>query len=227
MAETEIHDPLLHQLREERLLTAQQVEDITDEHERTGKPVRQLLIDLGLLTEEQILGVISRVLGARQIRLRDLDILPDVIRAAPVSVVRMYNMVPVETGPNSVVLATSDLPSPEVTDELQFVLTRDISFVIASEEDIKSQINRFYGEESESVTEMLSALENDLENAGDEIAVKGGDDISALAQAANATPVVRFVNLVMYQAVQNRASDIHFEPFETEFKIRYRVDGAL
>jgi type IV pilus assembly protein PilB len=99
--------------------------------------------------------------------------------------------------------------------------------VVMPEEDIKSQIIRFYGEESESVTEMLSALENDLENAGDVIEVKGGDDISLLAQAASSTPVVRFVNLVLYQAVQNRASDIHFEPFETEFKIRYRVDGAL
>jgi type IV pilus assembly protein PilB len=227
MADNEIHDPLLQQLRDERLLTPQQVEDITDEHERTGKPVRQLLMDLGLLNEEQILGVVSRVLGVRQVHLRDLDIQPDVIRAAPVSVVRMYNMVPIEIGPNSVVLATSDLPSTEVTDELQFVLTRDVSFVIMSEEDIKSQIARFYGDESESVTDMLSALESDLESAGDVIEVKGGDDISVLAQAANATPVVRFVNLVLYQAVQNRASDVHFEPFENEFKIRYRVDGAL
>ena len=227
MADNEIHDPLLQQLRDERLLTPQQVEDITDEHERTGKAVRQLLMDLGLLNEEQILGVVSRVLGVRQVRLHDLDIQPDVIRAAPVSVVRMYNMVPIEIGPNSVVLATSDLPSTEVTDELQFVLTRDVSFVIMSEEDIKSQIARFYGDESESVTDMLSALESDLESAGDVIEVKGGDDISVLAQAANATPVVRFVNLVLYQAVQNRASDVHFEPFENEFKIRYRVDGAL
>ena len=227
MADTEIHDPLLQQLRDERLLTPQQIEDITDEHERTGKPVRQLLIDLGLLNEEQILGVVARVLGVRQVRLRDLDILPDVIHSTPVSVVRMYNMVPVEVGPNSIVLATSDLPSTEATDELQFVLTRDVSFVIMGEEDIKTQINRFYGEESESVTDMLSALESDLENAGDEIDIKGGDDISSLSQAANATPVVRFVNLVLYQAVQNRASDVHFEPFETEFKIRYRVDGAL
>ncbi|MCX7005647.1 MAG: pilus assembly protein PilB, partial [Kiritimatiellaeota bacterium] len=130
MAETEIHDPLLQQLRDERLLTPQQVEDITDEHERTGKPVRQLLMDLGLLTEDQILGVIARVLGVRKVRLRDLDILPDVIRAVPVSVVRMYNMIPVETGPNSVVLATSELPSTEVNDELQFVLTRDVAFVV-------------------------------------------------------------------------------------------------
>ena len=227
MADSEIHDPLLQQLRDERLLTPQQVEDITDEHERTGKSVRQLLIDLGLLTEDQILGVISRVLGVPKVRLHDLDIQPEVIRAAPVSVVRMYNMVPVEIGPNSVTLATCDLPSTEATDELQFVLTRDVNFVIMAEEDIKTQISRFYGEESESVTDMLSALENDLENAGDEIEVKGGDDISVLAQAASSTPVVRFVNLVLYQAVQNRASDIHFEPFETEFKIRYRVDGAL
>ena len=227
MADAELHDPLLQQLRDEHLLTAEQAEDITDEHERTGKAVRQLLADLGVLTEEQLLGVIARMLGTRVVRLRDLNIQGDTIRSVPVSVVRMYNMVPVATGPNAVTLATNDLPSTEVMDELQFVLTRDISFVIASEEDIKNQVIRHYGEESESVTEMLSALESDLENAGDLIDVKSADDITQITQAANATPVVRFVNLVLYQAVQNRASDIHFEPFETEFKIRYRVDGAL
>ncbi|TAN37893.1 MAG: pilus assembly protein PilB [Verrucomicrobia bacterium] len=227
MADAELHDPLLLQLREERLLSAQQAEDITDEHERTGKSVRQLLADLGVLTEEQLLGVIARMLGTRVVRLRDLDIQMPTIQSVPVSVVRMYSMVPVETGPNAVTLATSELPSTEVMDELQFVLTRDVSFVVAPEEDIKNQITRHYGEESESVTEMLSALESDLESAGDTIDIKSADDITQITQAANATPVVRFVNLVLYQAVQNRASDIHFEPFENEFKIRYRVDGAL
>jgi type IV pilus assembly protein PilB len=227
MAEAELHDPLLQQLREERLLTAQQAEDITDEHERTGKAVRQLLADLGVLTDAQLLEVIARMLGTRVVRLPDLDIQPDTLHAVPVSVVRMYNMVPVETGPNAVTLATSQLPSTEVMDELQFVLTRDVAFVVASEEDVKNQIARHYSEESESVTDMLSALESDLESAGEAIDIKGSDDLTQITQAANATPVVRFVNLVLYQAVQNRASDIHFEPFENEFKIRYRVDGAL
>jgi type IV pilus assembly protein PilB len=135
--------------------------------------------------------------------------------------------VPVQVDNNSVVFATYDLPSPEVVDELAFVLTRDVSFVVAREEDIKAFLGQFYGDDSESVTEMLSALESELENVGTVAAGKKGDDTIELEAAANQTPVIRFVNLILYQAVKDRASDIHFEPFENEFKIRYRVDGAL
>jgi type IV pilus assembly protein PilB len=140
----------------------------------------------------------------------------------------MYNVVPVAADQHSVTLATFELLSPEVVDELMFVLTRDVNFVVAREEDIKTYLIRFYGDESDSVTDMLSALETELE--GTEELLEFGEkvqEIEDLEHAANLTPVVRFVNLVLYQAVKDRASDIHFEPFENEFKIRYRVDGAL
>ena len=227
MADIVYKHPLMQQLREEHVLTADQAQEVLDEHERTGKPLRQVLLDLGLLTEAQLLEIIARMLGTRIARLRDFDIQLEVIKAVPVSIVRMYNVVPVEIGPQAVVLATFDLPSPESVDEIQFVLTRDVSFVVATEEDIKNQITRYYSDESESVGDMLSALETEMENAGEVMEVRAEEDAAHLAQAANATPIVRFVNLVLYQAVQNRASDIHFEPFEDEFKIRYRVDGAL
>ncbi|MCX6997952.1 MAG: ATPase, T2SS/T4P/T4SS family [Kiritimatiellaeota bacterium] len=227
MSELEYKHPLMHQLREEHLVTAEQSTEVLDEHERTGKPLRQLLLDMGLLTEERLLEIIARMLGTRTVRLRDQDIQLEVIKAVPVSIVRMYSVVPVESSPHAVVLATFDLPSPESVDEIQFVLTRDVTFVLAPEEDIKSQIARYYSDESESVGDMLAALETEMESAGEMLEVKREEDAAHLAQAANATPIVRFVNLVLYQAVQNRASDIHFEPFESEFKIRYRVDGAL
>ena len=227
MPEAEYKHPLMQQLREEHLVTAAQAAEVMDEHDRTGKPLRQVVLDMGLLPEEQLLGIFARILGTRAARLRDFNIQLEVIKAVPVSIVRMYNVVPVELGPNSVVLATFDLLSPESVDEIQFVLTRDVSFIIAPEEDIKNQITRYYSDESESVGDMLSALETEMESAGETADLKREEDAAHLTQAANATPIVRFVNLVLYQAVQNRASDIHFEPFESEFKIRYRVDGAL
>ncbi|HBA85509.1 MAG TPA: pilus assembly protein PilB [Verrucomicrobia bacterium] len=228
MAGIEYNDPLLQQLMDEQLLTPQQAEEVVDEHERTGKPVREILLNMDLVAEEKMLEVVSTLLGCEVIKLRDLDISSEVIKTVPASIARMYNVVPVKTGVNSVDMATFDLLSPEVVDELAFVLTRDINFVVAREEDIKNYIVRYYGDESESVSEMLSSLESELQDAGDLMEVsKRGDDIVQVEQAANSTPVVRFVNLVLYQAVQDRASDIHFEPFENEFKIRYRVDGAL
>ncbi len=227
MAGSEYSDPLLQQITDEQLISPQQAEEVVDEHERTGKPVREILLNMDLVPEETLLGAIATLLGAEIIHLRDVDIPAEVIKIVPASIARMYNVVPVRTGMNSVDLATYDLLSPEVVDEIAFVLTRGINFVVAREEDIKAYIIRYYGDESESVSDMLSSLESELQDAGEILDIKRGDDIAQVEQAANSTPVVRFVNLVLYQAVQDRASDIHFEPFENEFKIRYRVDGAL
>ncbi|HPG00262.1 MAG TPA: GspE/PulE family protein [Kiritimatiellia bacterium] len=228
MAEEQFSDALLQQLSDDGLITVDQASEVLDEHERTGKPVREVLIDMDIIGEDELLDVVARQLGSEVIRLRDLDLTADVVKSIPASVARMYSVVPIEVGASSVKLATFDLLSPEVVDELMFVLTKDISFVVAREDDIKTYLNRYYGDESESVSDMLSALESELKDAGDLIeAAKKGEDINQIEQAASSTPVVRFVNLVLYQAVQDRASDIHFEPFENDFKIRYRVDGAL
>jgi type IV pilus assembly protein PilB len=229
MADVDYSDPVLQQLVEDGHVSPEQAEEVVDEHERTGRQVRELIVDMDLLPEDDLLEIIAGQLGAQTINLMATDVPQKVIKTVPASVARMYNVVPVEADQQSVTLATFDLLSPEVVDELMFVLTRDISFVVAREEDIKTYLTRFYGDESESVTEMLTALESELE--GTEALLEFGDEeggkVEELEHAANLTPVIRFVNLVLYQAVKDRASDIHFEPFENEFKIRYRVDGAL
>jgi len=118
--------------------------------------------------------------------------------------------------------------TPEVSDELMFALTKDINFVLAFEDDVKNCINQFYGDESDTVNDMLASLESEIENMDETLDLKdGSDDASIEEEVVNSTPVIRFVNLVLFQAVQSRSSDIHFEPFEKEFRIRYRVDGAL
>lgn len=225
--EVEVKDSLLQEISEDNLLTDEQILEIIEEHDRTGRPTRSIIQDMELLTEDQMLELIARHLGTEVIDIKGIEISPETIRSLPASVARMYNVVPLEADAGSVELATSDLLSPEVVDELMFVLTRDASFKVAREADIKNTLQRYYGDESESVSEMLSALENELEDAGDIIDLSKEDNVYEIETAANAAPVVRFVNLVLYQAVQDRASDIHFEPFENEFKIRYRVDGAL
>ncbi len=227
MAELKYKDAVLQLVAERTTLTDELAQSVLDEQQQTGKPVREILVDMGLLTEDQLLELFADYLGTRVINLPATDVAPDVVHCVPASVARMYNVVPVETPPNSVVLATANLVNPEVMDELMFVLTRDVSFVMAREEDIQTFINQFYGDDSEAVTEMLSALESEIEESGDSVLVADQDDMHGLEEAAGATPVIRFVNLVLYQAVNDRASDIHFEPFEKEFKIRYRVDGAL
>lgn len=227
MAEMIFEDQLLQFIYEQGLIEDDQAATIAQEHEDNGKSVRHLLVDLEFIAEDELLDVIAGYHGSRVINLPATDIPPDVVHSVPASVARMYNVVPVSLTNTAVELAVTDMVSPEVMDELMFVLTRDVSFVLCREADLRTCINQFYGDDSESVNELLSSIESEMEDVGERLNVSDMDDIKGMTEAAGATPVVRFVNLVVYQAVNDRASDIHFEPFEKEFKIRYRVDGAL
>ena len=161
MADVEFNDLLLQQLREDGLIVPDQANEVVDEHERTGKPVRQVLIDMDIIAEDQLLEVIARQLGTQVINLRDLELQPEVIKTIPASVARMYNVVPISADANSIVLAVSQLLNPEVVDEIRFVLTKDVTFVLAREDELKNLINRFYGEDSASMNDMLSYFEQD------------------------------------------------------------------
>ena len=220
-------DPLLQLLSDSKVVNATQIEEIMEEQKRTGNAARKVLMDLGIVKEDDLLVIIASHLGTSVINLAEREIPEEVVKAIPASVARMYSVVPISLDANGVVLATSQLLEPAMVDEIRFVLTRDLTFVLAREEDVKAQVNKFYGEDSDSMNDMLNKLESDMDAGGIVELTEGKEDETGLEQAANATPVVRFVNLVLYEAVQSKASDVHFEPFEKEFKIRYRVDGAL
>ena len=221
-------DPFLQQLLEDELVSPEQIQELLDERARTGKTVREILLALELLSENELMHIIAAQLSARVFDLNKAEISDELFRSIPASVARMYNVLPIEINKQSVVLATCDLLSPELVDELRFVLSRDVAFVVVREQELCSLLNEHYGDESASMTGILSALEGELKDANDFLKAESArhHDVS-LEQAASAKPVIRFVNLVLYQAAQDKASDIHFEPFEDEFKIRYRVDGAL
>ncbi|MDD2236567.1 MAG: GspE/PulE family protein [Kiritimatiellae bacterium] len=228
MSDIQYEEPILQQLLENGQLTQEQAGEIIDEHQRTGKSVRLVLVDMQIISEEDVLKDVSESLGVPLVNLAELDVPQEVLRSIPASVARMYNIFPVESDETHITFATYDVLSPEVVDEIMFVLTRDVSFVVAREEEIRDRITKYYGDDSESVGDMLMELGSELEDAGEALAgVEREDILQDLEHAANLAPVVRYVNLVLYQAVKDRASDVHFEPFEHEFKIRYRVDGAL
>ncbi|NCD23054.1 MAG: pilus assembly protein PilB [Spartobacteria bacterium] len=224
----EYSDMFLEELVRNGLIDDGQAAEVVDEHERTGKPTKDVALEMGLLTEEQGLDLISKLMGAERVDLEHMSVPMETLQAVPGSVARMYNAMPVAADAGSVTLAVANLVGPETSDEIRFVLSKDVQFMVASNTEIANAISRYYGSEDESMKDMLSSLEGELADAG-ELLESGAraDDIASVEAAANSRPVVRFVNLVIYQAVQDRASDIHFEPFENEFKIRYRVDGAL
>jgi type IV pilus assembly protein PilB len=224
--ETVLSDPILQTLHEQGVITPEQIQALLENQQASGKPSRTLLVEMGFLSEQQVMEVVAGYLGARILNLPATDIPPDVVHRVPPSVARMHSVVPVTMTPDNVELAVCDIVTPQVMDELMFVLACNVSFVVVREEDLRTFINQFYGDDSGAVNEMLAALESEIKEV-DAVDVSGGDDTKGLEEAAGSAPVIKFVNLILFQAINDRASDIHFEPFEKEFKIRYRVDGAL
>ena len=225
---SENNDFFLDELVRAGLLDAGQAQEVIDEHARTGKPTRLLVQEAGLLTEDQVLEVVAQLLGAERVDLEHMMVPADVLEAVPGNVARMYNAMPIAADGNTVTFAVCDVISPETSDEMAFVLSKDVMFAVATADEISAAILRYYGAEDTSMGDVIASMEQELSDSGD-LMESGAkmEDLASVEAAASSAPVVKFVNLVLYQAVQDRASDIHFEPFENEFKIRYRVDGAL
>ena len=227
MADLTQSDFLLDHLLDNGYVRQDQAEDVLDEHSRTGRSIRNILLDMELLDEDTLMEQQALLMGVRVLDLSRHHIDVEIVKQIPSSMARMYNLVPVDSDPISLELATCEFITPEIVDELRFVVGKDVTFVISKERDVKDHLLKYFGDDAtDSVGNMITELESELEDAGD---IGEGTNLTEedLASSANAAPVIRFVNLVLYQAVQDRASDIHFEPFEHEFKIRYRVDGAL
>src|SRR6266542_3375079 len=219
--------PLLALIQERGLVDDLQLEEVAQEHTRSGKPVIQILEDFGLLDLETVLQLMADHLGTEVVELRDLELTGDVLQTVPSTAARMHQCIPVAVYGSSVRVAVADPLNPAVVDELSYLTGKEVQVVVADPAQIEKAINKFYGEESESVSDILKELGADADIAREVAEVTTGDGVTDLENLANETPIIKFVNLVLYQAVQDRASDIHFEPFEDEFKIRYRVDGAL
>jgi type IV pilus assembly protein PilB len=221
----EISDPLLALVKENGLIDDLQYEEVVAEFKRGGTPIIQLLQDFGIMSLEDVLHVIANHMGTQVVSLRDREFSPDLLKNIPANVARMYNCLPVGAENGTVQIALADPLDPARADEIQFAIKKDVQVVVADPAEIQKAIERLYGTETEDFSELLKELGDDEEIARE--AAEAVDNAKAAEDAANAAPIVKFVNVVLFQAIQDRASDIHFEPFETEFRIRYRVDGAL
>jgi type IV pilus assembly protein PilB len=227
MSEDFATPPLLSLIKENNQIDDLQYEEVQAEFKRTGKPIVQLLQDLGIMDLDTVLQVMADHLGTRVVSLRDSELPPQVIQTVPAKAARMYQCLPVFLQDGTVQVALVDPLNPAQLDQLGFVVKQTIQLVVADPTAVQKLIERYYPEESESVSDILAELGADKEIAREVDQAAATDDTTMMVGLANEAPIVRFVNLVLLQAVQDRASDIHFEPFETEFRIRYRVDGAL
>ena len=199
-------------------LAAEQYESILQEQERTGKSVAQAAVDSGLVSSRQLLQAIASYLDWPYVAELTFSIeskLKDLVEAR---LAHMYGVLPYQEEGYELRLLAVDPFNNAVVEDLSFALDRDITLVVGDPVEIRTRIDEIYGHETSSVEDALDDVKRITE-------VKEGEgDLESMADEA---PVIRFVNLVFKQAIRDKASDIHFEPFEDVFRIRYRVDGSL
>jgi len=206
---------------EQNVLRPSQADDVLNEATLNGKTIAQAMVDGGFVDEYAFYQTIADALGTEYVDLKDVEIPPAVLKLIPSGLARLHRALPIELSGKTLRVALVDPLDPRAAEDLRFALGKDVDVVVAPTERIEERIKEHYGTDTSSMEDILKQLGD----AGELLQTRGEN--GAAEAEANATPIIRFVDLILYQAIQDRASDIHFEPFENEFKIRYRVDGAL
>jgi type IV pilus assembly protein PilB len=208
---------------EQHVLQPSQAEDVLNEANLNGKTIVQAMVDGGFVDEIGFYHTIAEALGTEYVDLGEKEIAPAILKLIPSGLARLHRALPIGLSGNTLRVALADPLDPRAAEDLRFALGKDVDVVVAPTEQIDNRIKEYYGTDTSSMEEVLKQLGE----AGEMLQIRGDETAAAVEAEANATPIIRFVDLILYQAIQDRASDIHFEPFENEFKIRYRVDGAL
>ena len=209
-----------HLLVGKGLLTVGQVEDAAALQRSEGLRMDRAIIQLGFVSERQMLELMSEQLHLPLVELQDVTIDPETLRALPSKIVYRKRLVPIARENGVLQVATSDAFDLYAVDDLRLSTGLDIQPVLASREDIEKVIKSHYGLGGDTLDEMVGA--NDSEGNGSSVAV--GEDLLEAAQEAS---VIKLVNEIIIEAVNERASDIHIEPYEYTMSIRYRIDGVL
>jgi type IV pilus assembly protein PilB len=200
-------------------------EELLVEALNSGRPIEDILVDQNFVTEESFAQTIAAELGVDAVNLEGFEPLPALLHLVPAGMARLHEVIPVTASGNVLTVSLGNPLDSQALEDLRFTLNREIVQVVAPCHQVKSLIVTHYGSEETSMEDVLKQL-----SAAEVTEIESGEEefnAAAAAAEANATPIIRYVDLILDRAVQAQASDIHFEPFEKEFKIRYRVDGAL
>ncbi len=199
------------------------VDDILQEVASTGKTLCEVLVDYQAIDEDGYYHGVANAIGAEYVNLKDFVPSPELLKLVPAGLAQLHRAFPLGYEDNMLQVALVDPLNPQTVEDLRFAIGKDVHPVVAPIYQIDDLITKHYGSDAASLDSILAELGGGIEFGG-----SGGSlDVKEIESEANAAPIIRYVDLVLAQAIQDRASDIHFEPFETEFKIRYRVDGAL
>ncbi len=204
------------------LLSTEQLKEAAELRSGPGERIDQILIRQGWVTERDVLEVLSEQLTLPLVELHDADIDRDLLGLIPSRLVHKYGLMPIDRNGKGVRVATSDPYNMYALDEVRTCINMPVEPVLASRADIQKMIRAFYGVGGDVLQEMV-AEQGELEIL-DERSVESEDLDIQMAQEAS---VIKLVNEILIEAIDQRASDIHYEPFENDFQVRYRIDGVL
>ena len=214
-------------LVKENLITQDQLQKALEFQRSNGGKLGSCLTKMGFITDDDITGVLSRQYGVPSINLKYYEIDPNVIRLIPQDTATRYQVVPLSRVGSVLTIAMTDPTNVFAMDDVKFMTGFNVEPVVASEAAIADAISRFYGGGSsngEELTNLMRDLvEEELELAPDDAEL----DAQALEKAAEEAPIIKLVNLILTDSVKRGASDIHIEPYETEMRVRFRIDGML
>lgn len=212
-------------------ITEEQRDMLLDEQQqRPGTLLGKIALDLNMVTEEQLTEALAEQMGLRVVELGEAVLAQDLLDKITGPMAEMYRVVPVHFGDNKLTVATCDPQNLKVQDELRTLLGYDIGIVVASESEINKIIEKHYAEDRETIESLVEDIENDKEfkkQAESMMSASGPIDLAAAENLADSAPVRKLLNMVLLLAIKDHASDIHFEPFEDEFRIRIKADGVL
>jgi len=216
-------------LVKEKVITPEQLEQSTKLQKESHTRLASALVKLGFLSDEDVTNFLSRQYGVPAINLSYFEIDPAVVKLIPYETAKRYQILPLSRVGASLTIAMVDPTNVFAMDDIKFMTGFNIEPVVASESSIIAGIDKAYGTSKEEELEQVMQSMNDMGEAADvEVQAEQQEvELKELEKAADEAPIVKLVNLVLTDAVKRGASDIHMEPYEKEFRVRFRIDGVL
>lgn len=211
-------------LSEDRLQTL-----LEEQQQRPGEMFGQIAMSMGFISDDQLAQGLAEQMGMQVVSLSDAVIPPEVLTKITEPMAQLYRIIPLSFEENTLTIAMCDPQKLSIIDELRSFLGHEIKAMVCTEKEMLKALDRYYSAGGESVETIIASLEQDAELAAAVEAMEKTStlDLTSVEALADSAPVRKLLNMVLLLAIKDRASDLHFEPFEHEFKIRIRADGVL
>jgi type IV pilus assembly protein PilB len=202
---------------------------LEEQQQRPGEMFGQIAMSMGLITDEQLAQALAEQMGMQVVSVADTDISPEILSMITEPMAQLYRIIPLRFDGETLSIAMCDPQKLQILDELRTFLGHNIRAAVCTEKDMLKALERYYTSGGESMETIIQGMEDDVDLNAAAKAMENASvvDLSGVEALADSAPVRKLLNMVLLIAIRDHASDLHFEPFENEFKIRIRADGVL